>query len=98
MMKEKLGRERAVEIVKFQMRHLEVLGELGRLFPLGEVREVETVDLFLEEDAWVKAVKGVDDVKTEVDFDAKIWKGDEARKMVSYYGSEDWDVVNGCVV
>ncbi|KAK2592608.1 hypothetical protein QQS21_009673 [Conoideocrella luteorostrata] len=82
MMKKHLGKERAVEIVRFQMRHLELLLEMGKRFPLGEVREVETVDLFLDEEKWKKAATDVGELRGLMEeFKAKIWEIEEAATM-----------------
>lgn len=83
MMKKRIGKERALEVVRFQMRHLGVLLELGDEFPLGEVREVETVDLFLGEGLYRKAVGEVEELKGLIggEFEAKVCEGAEARKM-----------------
>ncbi|KAH0496166.1 hypothetical protein TgHK011_003544 [Trichoderma gracile] len=42
--------EKARKIVRLQMRHLPALKKVGERMPWGEVREVETVDLYLEGD------------------------------------------------
>lgn len=87
MLKRRMGSERALEVVRFQMRHLGVLLELGHEFPLGEVREVETVDLFLDEGRYRKAAGEVDELKGVMgggEFEAKVCEGAEARKMVCF--------------
>ncbi|KAL7810753.1 FAD dependent oxidoreductase domain-containing protein [Trichoderma aethiopicum] len=50
-----LGEEAARKVVRLQMRHLSALREVGARMPLGEVREVETVDLYLEGDGFERA-------------------------------------------
>lgn len=82
-MKKKLGHERACDIVRFQMRHLPCLVELGKEFPLAEAREVETVDLFLEEKDLDEAEGHAKEVMEAVpDYTADVLRGDEARKKV----------------
>lgn len=80
-LKERLGRERALEVVRFQMRHLGLFLGLGGRFPAGEVRAVETVDLFLERRQWERAVGLVEELGGEVE--ARVWEEGEARRMVS---------------
>lgn len=83
-LKKTLGKERAVEIARFQMRHLDLLVQLGDKYPLGEARRVETVDLFLERDDWEGAAKEVAELRGLMrDLDVEIWEGDEAREKVS---------------
>ncbi|UNI22197.1 hypothetical protein JDV02_008108 [Purpureocillium takamizusanense] len=59
----RLGAERARDVVRFQMRHLPTLLEVGRDHPLAEVREMETVDLFLQQEDFDEAVKEVEALK-----------------------------------
>ncbi|KAL7931647.1 FAD dependent oxidoreductase domain-containing protein [Trichoderma chlorosporum] len=76
-----LGEERARKAVRMQMRHLEVLKKVGERMPWGEVREVETVDVFLEEDAFEKAKKSVEDMKAWMpEFEIFSWEKEEARE------------------
>lgn len=80
-----LGEERARKVVRMQMRHLEVLKKVGEEMPWGEVREVETVDVFLEEDGFERAREGVDEMKGWMpEFEVKVWEGDEMREKVSW--------------
>lgn len=79
-----LGLERARAVVRFQMRHLGALLEVGETVPQGEVREVETVDLYLESDDFDKArtqVLELQDAMPEVK--CTMWDGAEAREKVS---------------
>lgn len=83
MFKAKLGPERARELVRFQMRHLGVLLEVGKDRPEGEVREVETVDLFVEEKDFENAKAQVVECRRWVpEWECEVWEGDEARKKV----------------
>ncbi|KAH7153314.1 FAD dependent oxidoreductase-domain-containing protein [Dactylonectria macrodidyma] len=59
----KLGPRRASELVRFQMRHLPTLLEVGATVPAGEVREVRTVDLFIEHKDFEKAKRDVEELK-----------------------------------
>lgn len=82
--RERLGAERAKDYIRFQMRHLPVLLELGREFPAGEAREVQTVDLFLEEEDFEKA-KGQVEVAREwlPEIEHGVWGAEEAGGEVS---------------
>lgn len=40
--------EKARDITRFEMRHLEMLKEFADIFPVAEIREVETIDVFFE--------------------------------------------------
>ncbi|KJZ74311.1 hypothetical protein HIM_06317 [Hirsutella minnesotensis 3608] len=60
-------------LVRFQLRHLPALADLGARHPQGEVREVETVDLYLDGDEFAAARRHVvglseamPDVKVEI--------------------------------
>lgn len=89
-LKNALGRERAGEIVRFQMRHLPAMVELGREHPLGQVRTVETADVFLEKEDLNLAKKQVEEVKKWLpNLSLEVFEGDIARKKVSF-DSEAW--------
>ncbi|UKZ56100.1 hypothetical protein TrVGV298_009928 [Trichoderma virens] len=75
-----LGEERARKIVRLQMRHLEVLKKVGEGMPWGEVREVETVDVFLEEEGFESARRSVEEMKAWMpEFEVLVWGEEEAR-------------------
>lgn len=79
-----LSAERAREMVRFQMRHLDVLMEVGGTIPAAEVREVETVDLFLEEKDFEKAKRQVRELEEWMpEVKCSVWEEDEARAKVS---------------
>lgn len=79
-----LGEERARKIVRMQMRHLDVLKQVGEELPWGEVREVETLDVFLEEDGFERARRGVDEMKGWMpEFEVFVWEGERMREKVS---------------
>ncbi|KAL6824560.1 FAD dependent oxidoreductase domain-containing protein [Trichoderma sp. SZMC 28015] len=76
-----LGEERARKVVRMQMRHLEVLKKVGEELPWGEVREVETVDVFLEEDGFERARRGVDEMRGWMpEFEVFVWEGERIRE------------------
>ncbi|KAL7792808.1 FAD dependent oxidoreductase domain-containing protein [Trichoderma afarasin] len=76
-----LGEERARKVVRMQMRHLEVLKQVGEEMPWGEVREVETVDVFLEEDGFERARRGVDEMRGWMpEFEVFVWEGERMRE------------------
>lgn len=79
-----LGDEKACKIVRLQMRHLGVLKELGEDTPWGEVREVETVDVFLDAEGFDRAKGHVEGLKAWMpEFEVLTWEADEARARVS---------------
>ena len=81
--KERLGPERARKITRFQRRHLEVLLEVGKTVPQGEAREVETVDLFLEEKDFDKAKNAVKEMEEWLPEEkCRILEAEEVRKEV----------------
>ncbi|KAM5385245.1 hypothetical protein ACJZ2D_001206 [Fusarium nematophilum] len=85
MFREKLGSEEARRIARFQRRHLEVLKQVGEVVPEGEVREVQTVDLFLEREDFEKAKENVEEMREWMpEEECRIWEADEARKEVSF--------------
>lgn len=79
-----LGEEKARKIVRMEMRHLEVLKGVGEAMGEGEVREVETVDVCLEEGGFEK-LKGVvgESKRWMPEFEAVVWEGREMRERVS---------------
>lgn len=76
--------ERAAALVRFQLRHLDALVGLCRAegFGVAECREVETVDLFVDGDAFGRAVQQVEDLRKWVpEFEIEVWDGAEAREV-----------------
>ncbi|EGR44571.1 uncharacterized protein TRIREDRAFT_70092 [Trichoderma reesei QM6a] len=70
--------ERARKVVRLQMRHLSALKEVGERMPWGEVREVETVDLFLDGDGFERARGNVDELRGWMpEVDVRVWEGEE---------------------
>lgn len=79
-----LGEEKARKIVRMQMRHLEVLREVGAEMPWGEVREVETVDVCLERDVFERLKTSAGELKEWMpEYEIEAWEADEARERVS---------------
>lgn len=84
----RFGAERAAELVRFQMRHLQSLKEVCELVDANadgektEFRDVETVDLYLDEDLFRDARRRVDDMRRVMpDVEVKIWDASEAREV-----------------
>jgi hypothetical protein len=80
--------ERARKFVDFQRRHLDVLLELcgARGFEAAELREVETVDLFVDMEGWEETRGLVERLGREnglegLDWGLKLWEGEEAREV-----------------
>ncbi|KAJ6442432.1 FAD dependent oxidoreductase [Purpureocillium lavendulum] len=79
----KLGPERACDVARFQMRHLPALLEVGKDHPLAEVREVETVDMFLRDEDFDKAKRDVDAMREWMpEVDIRVLEGQEARSHI----------------
>lgn len=87
-LKARFGAQRARAIVEFQARHLGVLLDLVEQEGLGgtELREVKTLDLYVEREAWEEAKRWVRELKEEVG-DAEwakemwIYEGEDAREV-----------------
>ena len=86
----RFGAKKAVELVRFQMRHLECLKEVCELVdtsPSGEkteFRKVETVDLYVDECVFYEARGKVERMRAVMpDVEVKIWTADEAKKVWS---------------
>lgn len=79
-----LGDPKAAEVVRFYMRHLEVLKEVGEQVPEGQIREVETADLFVDAEEFEKAKESVRESKKWLPgFECDIWNAEEAKAKVS---------------
>lgn len=86
-LKEALGgsEARARDTLMFMERHVDMLKEVGKEVPQGEVRDVEAVDMFLEQADFEKAKGLVDDLKTSVpEIEVNVWPGQEAREKVRF--------------
>lgn len=78
-----LGDERARGVVRFMLKHLEVLLEVGAEQPQGEVREVETVDFYVD-DSFEEAKTHVEEMKEWLpEVEVTVWEGEAARTQVS---------------
>ncbi|KAL2684629.1 hypothetical protein Neosp_005708 [[Neocosmospora] mangrovei] len=81
MFRSKMGPEKATKLARFQRSHLEILKQVGEKVPQGEVREVQTVDLFTEKDDFEKAQREVEEMKVWMPEEkAFILEADEVRK------------------
>lgn len=88
MFRTKMGPEKAAKLARFQRSHLEILKQVGERVPQGEVREVQTVDLFTEKDDFEKAQREVEEMKVWMPEEkAIVWEADDARKEVSWADS-----------
>lgn len=80
------GPERAAALTRFQLRHIDCLTELcaSEGIDAAEAREVETADLYLDEETFRKTVKDLAELKEWVpEVDVEVWESDEARKVCS---------------
>ncbi|KAH0548069.1 hypothetical protein GP486_008191 [Trichoglossum hirsutum] len=86
-LKEKFGLERARAIVKFRIKHVEVLTGLAKAEGINaECREVETVDLFFHHDVFERNEEVVRELAIDMpDIAARVrtWDVAEARKNFS---------------
>ncbi|CZR66526.1 related to FAD dependent oxidoreductase [Phialocephala subalpina] len=83
--KKRFGAERAKFLTKFQMSHLPILVDLARQerWDLAEAREVETLDVFYDEEAWVEWKSMVEEFRQEMPDEAKgifVWEKDIAHE------------------
>ena len=78
--------ERAMKIVEFQRRHLQDLLDFCEAegMEAAELREVETVDLFVDGERWEDAKNCMDEDKG-VDWGLRVWEGEEAREVCRLY-------------
>ena len=83
----RFGVKRAVELVRFQMRHLEYLREVCELVDATsgkktEFREVETVDLYVDEGVFYEARRKVERMRAVMpDVKVKVWTAEEAKQV-----------------
>ncbi|KAF5024250.1 hypothetical protein F66182_3682 [Fusarium sp. NRRL 66182] len=76
-----LGPEVARRLVRFKRRHLEMMKQVGEKVPMAEVREVETVDVYVEKADFEKAKKQVEEIKDWMpEEECRVWEAEEARK------------------
>lgn len=84
LMRRVLPPERAAALVRFQLRHLDALVGLCRAegIEVAECREVETVDLFVDEAAFQGAARQVEDLRKWVpEFEITVWGAADAREV-----------------
>lgn len=73
--------EQARDVVRFIMRHLPVLKQFADKYPAAQIREVETVDLFLAEKDFDAAQKDVETTRKWLpEIEVKTWTGEEAKQ------------------
>jgi glycine/D-amino acid oxidase-like deaminating enzyme len=82
----RLGAARARGVVAFQMRHLPLLVGMAAVhdWPAADAREVETVDLFVDDAAWREAARQVDELRVampEFAEDMRVWPAAEAQEV-----------------
>lgn len=76
--------DKARDTLRFMRSHVDMVKEVGESVPEGEVREVESVDLFFDGGDFAKAKALVDDLKANVpDEEATVWEAKEAQDKVS---------------
>lgn len=78
------SKERAVALTRFQMCHLECLVDLCKDEGIEgtEARKVETADIYLDDIAWRKALKDVEEMRKWMpDIEIRVWEGQEAQEV-----------------
>ncbi|KAL7926384.1 FAD dependent oxidoreductase domain-containing protein [Trichoderma austrokoningii] len=76
-----MGEEKARKIVRMQMRHLDVLRAVDEQMGLGEVRAVETVDVYIERGVFDKLKGSVEELRMWMpEVEVCVWEGGEARE------------------
>ncbi|KAK7521367.1 FAD dependent oxidoreductase-domain-containing protein [Phyllosticta citriasiana] len=83
LLRKRFSVQRAAELMRFQAKHLEVLTRLCQQerIDVAECREVETVDLFMDENLFKKAQKQVEDCRHIVpEVPLKIWREEKAKE------------------
>ncbi|KAI1328099.1 FAD dependent oxidoreductase [Xylariaceae sp. FL0255] len=81
--RQKMSNERAAALVRFQLAHVEVLTNLCKSegWDLAECREVETANLYINDEAREKGFKLVRDLRKWVpELEIKMWNAEEARE------------------
>jgi len=79
-----LPKDRAAALARFQLLHVKYLTELCESEGLesAEARKVETVDFFLDDESFSKAVADVEELKKWLpEVEIVVWKGDEVQKV-----------------
>jgi len=79
-----LPKDRAAALARFQLLHVKYLTELceSEGIESAEARKVETVDFFLDDESFSKAVTDVEELKKWLpEVEIAVWKGDQAQKV-----------------
>ena len=84
--KERFGVERARFLVDFQRSHLPILVDLANQeeWESAEAREVETLDVFYDEQAWIEAQRMVEELRQGMPQEARntfVWDKQDAIKV-----------------
>ncbi|KAK5997708.1 putative oxidoreductase OrdL-like protein [Cladobotryum mycophilum] len=75
------GASKAKKMVKMQLSNLEIMSEVGRHIPQGEVRRVETVDFFINEEEFEDAKGDVEVLREEIPgVGIEVWDGKGAKE------------------
>lgn len=85
--KERFGAERAKALVDFQTSHVPVLVDLARQekWDVAEAREVETLDIFFDEQVWIESQHMVEELRQGMpkeSLDTFVWSKEAARKVL----------------
>lgn len=92
VLRTKIGDAKARDVTRFQMRHLDILMQVGRELPVGEVREVETVDVVVGEQDMKYAREQVEEVKKWIpEHEVRIWEKEEAIAKVRAIPAESME-------
>jgi hypothetical protein len=78
------SKDRAAALTRFRIQHLESLLSIchSEGIEAAEAREVETIDLFLDNEAYKKAVEQVKEMKNWIpNFEITVWNGHEAQEV-----------------
>jgi len=84
--RKRMGPERAAALTRFQLRHLETFVGLCEAegIDVAECREVETVDLCLDDESYQNMIKDVEEINQWVpEFPVSTWTAEEARTVSS---------------
>lgn len=88
--KKRFGSERARALVDFQVSHLPILVDLAKEenWDQAEARELETLDVFYDEEAWTEHQQMVEEFRQGMPEEAKdtfVWDRDAAREVKYIY-------------
>ena len=85
--KDRFGAERAGALVDFQTSHLSILVDLAKQesWDLAEARQVETLDVFYDEEVWLENKRKVEEFRKGMPEEARdtfIWEKEQAREVI----------------